>query len=343
MHKKLKVLVLMGGKSPEHEISLISGREVVANLSPSKYEILPLVISKKGDKWLLTSKEIILKLTNVLDLKGTSKEISLSTYEVVSSLGDKIKESDVVFIAMHGVFGEDGTIQGMLETVGLKYTGSGVLASALGVDKLVFRKLMQRVNVPIPKYVALSKGEKITNLRTRLGDYPYFVKPHNQGSSVGTSLVRKQKDLKSSLERAFKYSNTVLIDEFVQGKEVTCGILGNNMPFALPLVEIHPLIGKYFDYDSKYKESGAEELVPANITKKLTQKVKDLAIKVYNEIGCRASKQSPRLSLHHCHPYLSHSLRGKITIFQLYQYNFPRTYSVALYLSCYNMSPEMQD
>jgi len=241
----------MGGKSPEYEVSLISGREVVKNLDKNKYEVSSLVIPKNGG------------------------QIQVDP-----------KKTDVVFIAMHGPFGEDGTVQGMLEMVGVKYTGSRVLASALGMDKIVFRKVMQVESILSPKYVAIHKNQGITEIFRVLGKPPYFVKPSAQGSSVGTAIVGQSKDLKKVLNRSFMYGDVVLVEEYIKGVEVTCAVLGNDEPKALPIVEIIPK-NKFFDYESKYTQSGTQEIVPARISKLLTKKVQEIAIKVYKAIGCR--------------------------------------------------------
>ena len=238
VRKKIRVVVLMGGKSPEHEISLISGREVVGNLDRRKYLSSRIVISKSG--------------------KGIEEIFRV--------------KADVVFVAMHGPFGEDGTVQGMLELAGLKYTGSGVTASAIGMDKIMFRKVMRAEGIPVPKSTT---------------KFPCFVKPYNQGSSVGASIVRNERELAKAIKLARKYSDKVLVEEYLVGKEVTCAVLGNEDPRVLPVIEIVPLKGEFFDYESKYTESGAEEIVPARISKTLTKKVQDMAAKVYQAIGCR--------------------------------------------------------
>ncbi|MCH7641022.1 D-alanine--D-alanine ligase [Patescibacteria group bacterium] len=205
----------------------------------------------------------------------------------IVSLDEIGGKADVVFIAMHGPFGEDGTVQGMLELAGLAYTGPGVLASALGMDKVMFRRILKSKGIPVPKYAVLRRGHILSKVKKELGDPPYFIKPHNQGSSVGTSIVRKKKDLPGALDLAFEYSGQALVDEYIQGMEVTCAVLGNEKPTPLPLVEIRPLKGEFFDYESKYIESGAEEIVPARISKGLTNKIQEIAIDVYKTIGCR--------------------------------------------------------
>ncbi len=252
MRKILKIAVLMGGNSSEYDISLISGKEVLSNLS-KKYIGIPIVIPKYGNQWL----EILLRA-----------------------------EVDICFIAMHGPFGEDGKIQGMLDTLGIKYTGSKVAASAVGMDKILFRKIMKVESLPIPKYVVIDKKTKKINLG-QLGKPPYFVKPYDQGSSVGASIVKKNKDLEKALKLAFSFSDKALVDEYIKGTEVTCAVLGNEDAEAFPVIEIIPRKGDFFDYESKYTESGSDEIVPARISKKLTKEIQNLSIKVHKTICAR--------------------------------------------------------
>ncbi len=285
--KKIKVAVIMGGKSSEHEVSILSGQQVVKYLDKNKYEAMPVVISKSG-KWQLTSIKNILNLQNPIALKGTGKEISLTDKKEIAET-KSISEAgvDVVFVAMHGPFGEDGTIQGMLELASISYTGAGVLTSALGMDKDFFRKIMMSSNLPIPKYICLEEsGDYNLEVKT-LGEGPYFVKPVSAGSSVGCSYVKDKKDLTKAVKLAFEYDSRVLIDKYISGLEVTCSVIGNDKPIALPIIEIHPYKSKFFDYESKYSESGSEEIVPARISKSLTKRIQELAIEVYKAIGCR--------------------------------------------------------
>lgn len=285
---KKKIVVLMGGKSSEHEVSILSGTNVVKSLDPKKYEILPVVISKDGSKWKLTSKESLLALSDPLKLKGTNKEITLfEEKELAGAKSFSDKNVDVVFIAMHGPFGEDGTVQGMLELAGIPYTGSGVAASAVGMDKIAFRKIMKAEGIPIPKFVIIEKGEHLNHIKKKFGRPPYFVKPSAQGSSVGAAIVKNEKDLPRKVALAMSFDGRVLVDEYIRGVELTCTIMGNSRPWALPVIEIRPLKGEFFDYESKYTESGSEEIVPARISKFVTKKVQSLAIKVYKAIGCR--------------------------------------------------------
>jgi len=278
----------MGGKSPEYNISLITGKEVVKNLNRKKYEILPVVISRDGQRWQLTSSNRLLKLADSLDMGGKKKDlVPISADTGIQGLGQRGKEVDIAFIAMHGPYGEDGTVQGMLELSGILYTGSGVLASALGMDKIMFRKIISAEGITIPKFVVIEKGKTFDRVFSELGKPPYFVKPHNQGSSVGNSIAKNKKELAKSLRLAFEYSDKALVDEYIEGMEVTCGIIGNEKPKALPLVEIIPRKGDFFDYESKYTESGADEIIPARISPRLTKEVQKIAINVYKAIGAR--------------------------------------------------------
>ncbi len=286
MKNKTKVAVIFGGKSSEHEISFLSGRNVIQSLDKDEYEVLPVFISKSG-KWQLTNVESLLKIKDPIKLKNTTKEISLYKKNDIKNLEQSIgKRVDVVFIALHGPYGEDGSIQGMFESLGIKYTGSGVLASALGMNKVIFRKLMEQEMIPVPKYLELKKGDNFKKIKKVLKRPPYFVKPYDQGSSVGASIVKKDKDLGKSIKLAHTFSEIALVDKYIKGKEVTCGVIGGNKPIALPLVEIVPN-SDFFDYTSKYSESGAQEIVPARVRKSLVKKVQEIALQVYKTVGCK--------------------------------------------------------
>ncbi len=228
----------MGGRSSEREISLLSGKEILANIDKNAYSVSSVEIPKNGNKWI----------DQLLRLKP-----------------------NLVFIALHGTFGEDGSIQGMLEQLGISYTGSGILASAIGMDKILFKKIMRTEKIPVPKDISY---------------IPCFVKPNGEGSSVGASPVFKQNMLKPAIKLAKKFSDDVLVEEYIKGIELTCAVIGNEDPVALPVIEIHPLKAKFFDYKSKYKINASEEIVPAGISKNMAKKVQELSIKVYKIIGC---------------------------------------------------------
>ncbi len=229
--KRIKVMVLMGGQSSEREISLITGKGVFDNLNRKKYEV------------------------ETIELPGGINKINEKNFEIA-------------FLALHGKGGEDGIIQGYLETLGIKYTGSGVLASAIGMDKRVFRDIMTANGILMPK---------LTNKA------PCVVKPVNGGSSIGVSIVKMDKDLSKSILKAKKYDNQILIEEYIKGRELTCGILGDEV---LPVVEIKSR-NEFFDYQSKYEESGAEEICPAEISTDLKNKIQKISKKVFELIGGR--------------------------------------------------------
>lgn len=284
--KRLRVAVLMGGKSSEHEISLISGREVVKNLDPKKYDALPIIISKDGTIWQLVERNHF--LSDSPASKSTIKSKISKTKNLASfEKADLIKNNkiDIVFIAMHGPFGEDGTVQGFLELVGVPYTGSGVLASALAMDKIYSRKLFIQAGLKVPKFIVAEPKIKVQDV-WKIFKSSLFVKPFDQGSSVGASKVTEKEDLKKALKNAFKYSKKVLVDEYIDGCEITVAVLGNEEPFALPCVEIVPKTD-FFDFEAKYKGK-SEEICPARISPDLAKKAQKLAIKAYQVLGCRA-------------------------------------------------------
>ena len=283
--RKLNIAVIMGGKSAEHEISLSSGREVVKNLNPKKYNILPIVIAKDGINWQIGNKRQFL-LDSPAGVKPqitNSKTRNLNRSDHASII--KNNHVDVIFIAMHGPNGEDGTIQGFLELMGISYTGSGVLASALGMDKIYSRRLFVQAGLNIPKYLVISKNDSLNKVFKKF-KLPLFVKPSNQGSSFGVSKVAKKSDLKKAIKLAFSYSDLAIVEEYIKGREITVPILGNDNPTALPVVEI---ISKtdFFDYKAKYDEKLCDEIVPARIGKKLTNDAQKAAILAYQTLGCR--------------------------------------------------------
>ena len=219
----------MGGESSEREVSLMTGQEVIKNLNPQKYEVV------------------------VVDVP---KEL------------DKVKGIDLAFLALHGRGGGDGVIQGYLEKQWIRYTGCGVTASAVGMNKVIFRKVMINSG-----FLMAKETDKV----------PCVVKPSNGGSSVGVSIVKKEADLKKAINEAKKYDNEVLIEEYIEGVEVSCGVLGNENPTALPVIEIRPK-KEFFDYEAKYMGM-SEEICPARISPKLTGQVQELSIKVFKAIG----------------------------------------------------------
>lgn len=286
---KVRVVVLMGGESPEHEVSLVTGREVVRHLDKRKYKVLPVVISRDGQRWQLKSIQQILRHSPA-GVEKTNHKKRLTGGEALLPKGKNLPfklrgKPDVVFIAMHGPFGEDGAVQGMLELARIPYTGAGVLASSVGMNKIIFKKIMEQEKIPIPDYLIFEKTDKENEILRKF-KFPLMVKPADQGSSVGVSLVRQKFNLKKALKKAFDYSSKIIIEKYLPGTEVSCGVLGNKKPIALPVIEIIPK-KDFFDYEAKYDETKCEEIVPARISKKLTRQVQELAIRVFQAIDCR--------------------------------------------------------
>jgi len=243
---KIKVLLLMGGGGSEHEVSLSSGEEVLKNFDKEKYEVIPMVMMDQN-----------------LDLVKV-KEIS----------------PDVVFIALHGGVGEDGTIQKIFEDEGIKFIGCGSEASQIGMDKIKFLELAEKNNIPIPKGLVAMKGELVDlDVVKELGN-KWVVKPAGQGSSVGVTIIDDLNKLDRALEEAFKYEERAIIEEFLSGMEVSCGILGNKNPTALPVIEICPK-NNFFDYEAKYIAGKCEEIVPARLSEEITKKIQEYSLKVF--------------------------------------------------------------
>ena len=247
----------MGGPSKEREVSLASGRQVLAALDPARYDAVPLEVPR-------------------------------------SSAWFPPRDLDVAFIAMHGPFGEDGTIQGLLEFSGIPYTGSGVLASALAMDKRRSRQLFGFNGIPTPGYLAVNRSEFSLRERTLVAEihqtlgFPCVVKPNAQGSSIGVSIVRDSERLGPALDAAFVLDDLVLIEEYLTGTELTCGILDDpevGGPVALPLVEIIPK-REFFNYEAKYTPGAAEEICPARLPAAAVWRAQAAALRAYRVLGC---------------------------------------------------------
>jgi len=271
--RKIRVAVLSGGPSSEHEVSLKSGEQVFAALPRSRYRPSKITITKDG-LWLRGKRP--------LTVFGGKR----------GARGSDLRKFDVVFVALHGKFGEDGRVQAILETIGVPYTGSGVLASALGMNKAKTNEIVRTAGLPIPKTLLLERSRVkgfggVKKLARTIG-YPCVVKPNASGSSVGTSIVREEKNLKQAVETAFEEDDEILIQKYVRGRELTCGVLGNSgrtRLVALPPVEIIPE-GKFFDYRSKYLSKATKEICPAPVGKKTTWMLKEFSRRAHLALGC---------------------------------------------------------
>ncbi|MDR0475624.1 MAG: D-alanine--D-alanine ligase [Treponema sp.] len=297
--KKLKVGILFGGKSAEHEVSLQSARNVFEAIDRSKYEPVLIGISKDG-RWLLNDESNFLldaddperirlnpqgcPVTLAPENKG-----ALSLFQANRRL-DSGEERfvDVVFPILHGPFGEDGTVQGLLKLADVPFVGAGVLGSAVGMDKVVMKRLLRDGGIPIGKFIALKSHEKIPpfeEIAAELGQ-PFFVKPANMGSSVGVNKVHNKDEYAAAVNDAFNFDIKILFEEFIRGREIECAVLGNEEPEASVTGEVKST-HEFYSYDAKYiDENGAILEFPASINEESAQKIRELAIKTFRILEC---------------------------------------------------------
>lgn len=249
MSERLRVAILAGGRSSEHTISLSSAGSVVAALDPTLYEVQTIEIGRDG-RWALPQAADLPELP-----AGPAETLPVPTDGSPAALG----MFDVVLVLLHGPHGEDGTVQGLLELAGIPYVGPGVLASALCMDKDVFKQVMRAQGIPVAQHVALRLGDPVVN---PFG-YPVFVKPARLGSSVGISKVRADEELKPAVELARRHDEKVLVEEFVPGMEVEVAVLGNlPSPVASLPGQVVSHLADWYDYASKYDEGGSDLIVP---------------------------------------------------------------------------------
>lgn len=293
-----RIAILYGGKSGEHEVSLISAASVVRSLDEATWTILPIGISKTG-LWLLQDEKAIrAAAVEGGGMQGLPPIEEGSLIHVTPGKGLSVESEkrrwvdlpcDVVFPVLHGTFGEDGTVQGLLECANLPYVGAGVLGSAIGMDKQITKELWMREGLPVVDGITARKNDVSTaaalallarKIEARFG-WPCFVKPASSGSSVGTAKVSSVDTLKAALENAFLYDEKALIEEFIPAREIECAVLGNENPRAFPPGEIVPS-HEFYDYDAKYKDpEGAALLVPASLSESLSLQVREIALKAY--------------------------------------------------------------
>lgn len=278
---KKTILVLFGGRSGEHEISVRSAASVIANLDRTRYEIIPLAIDKKGyflsihQSMELLPAEINESLGEVRSIKITPEPFSLTGV-------------DVVFPVLHGTFGEDGRFQGLLDLADIAYVGAGVLGSAVGMDKDVMKRLFHERGLPTVAHVAVLRS----NCLERIGDieaqfsYPVFVKPANLGSSVGITKASNRNELRQSLTLAAEYDRKVIIEPAIVGREIECGVLGNDDPEVSAPGEI--ITGKgFYDYEAKYVEKDSTIVIPAVLSDKETNQIRELALEAFKALEGR--------------------------------------------------------
>ncbi|MGH3063297.1 MAG: D-alanine--D-alanine ligase family protein [Gaiellaceae bacterium] len=274
MSKRLRVAVIAGGRSSEHEISVESARSVIGGLDPDRYEVKAIEIHRDG-RWELGP--------------GDARELGRPVAETLpvptGSPPEVLGQVDVVLPILHGPFGEDGTVQGLLELAGVPYVGAGVTASALCMDKDLFKAVCRDKGIPVTRSVTVRNGDRPDN---PFG-YPVFVKPARLGSSVGISKVGEEGGLQEAVDLARRHDEKVLIEEFVSGVEVEVGVLGNKQPIASLPGEIvaHGFSGvDWYDYSAKYDEGGMDLVIPPRIPEDKSERVQQLAIEAFVATDC---------------------------------------------------------
>jgi D-alanine-D-alanine ligase len=325
--KKLRVGILFGGRSGEHEVSLLSAASVLNAIDKEKYEVVPIGITKEG-RWLtaehaenLLAGKLYIEPRNlragdpeitepaavlhqgqavIVPPEPVHRERGIVPFQTDASplrrASDRAINVDVIFPVLHGTFGEDGTIQGLLELADIPYVGAGVLGSAAGMDKDIMKSLFIAAGIPIVKHVTILRSawekepKKIEKLVSSKVKYPVFVKPANLGSSVGISKAHDRKELGPAIEEAAKFDRKIVIEQGVGGKnskarEIECSVLGNDEAVASIPGEIVP-IKEFYDYNAKYLDEGSKLIIPAKLTKTQIKKVQEMAVQAFKAVDC---------------------------------------------------------
>src|SRR3989344_3314726 len=295
MKRKIRVGILFGGKSAEHEVSLQSARNVANALDRKKYEVVLIGINKAG-AWLaprVSERYLALASNKPTKVPEKSREVVMLALAgggiLTRDSGEIEGKIDVVFPVLHGPFGEDGTVQGLLTLADVPFVGSDVIGSAVGMDKDVMKRLLRDANIPIAKFLVFDSHErskiKFSEVKDKLG-LPFFIKPANMGSSVGISKVHNINEFSPALKEAFNYDRKILIEEFIAGREIECSVLGNEIPIASLPGEVFPG-EEFYSYDAKYiDEKGTTFAIPADLTSEQIEVVQSLAVRTFKVTAC---------------------------------------------------------
>jgi D-alanine-D-alanine ligase len=293
--RKLRIAVLFGGRSGEHEVSLMSARSVLSVLDPHRYELVQIGITQEG-KWV-TGEDVLGKfeagkvdgLQHVIVSLNPSE---MGIYVLQAETLRKLTDVDVFFPVLHGTFGEDGTIQGLFELADVAYVGAGVLGSSVGMDKGVFKDVMVANHIPVVDTMVILRSEiekdiaAVVEQAERLSDYPLFTKPANLGSSVGITKCHNRSDLQEGLMEAASFDRRVLIQRGVRNaREIEVSVLGNNEPIASVPGEVLPS-REFYSYESKYVDGTSELQIPAELPAEIAEQVREYAVRAYKAIDC---------------------------------------------------------
>ncbi len=295
--KKLRVGIIFGGRSGEHEVSYCSATSIINAIDKNKYTVIPIGITKQG-KWIspqetaraLQSGKIEGKSSVVLLSDPSSKALIYIDSNQGLNKSPDLEKLDVIFPVLHGPYGEDGTVQGLLELANIPYVGAGVAASAISMDKDLMKIIFQQKGLPILKWMTIKRKEwqvdrvETLSLVQKNFEYPLFVKPTNLGSSVGITKVHKKEELEKAIDLASSYDRKILIEQGLEeAREIECSVLGNDEPRASVVGEVKPA-GEFYDYDSKYIDEGTQLIVPADLPDKVSQEVQQIALRAFRAV-----------------------------------------------------------
>jgi D-alanine-D-alanine ligase len=298
MRQKLRVGIIFGGRSGEHEVSLMSARGVIGAIDKDKYEVVPIGITKEG-RWLASGDPMKALSSGIPAASNPAALLAEPTQRGLMRLHDQeqgltavqVSQIDVVFPILHGPYGEDGTVQGLLELAGLPYVGAGVTASAVGMDKVLFKDVMRAHGLPVVPCLVLKRRtwekepmEILDWIEAEIG-FDCFVKPANLGSSVGISKAHNRVELEAALQEAARFDRKLVVERAVDAREIEVSVLGNDEPVASMPGEILPC-NEFYDYAAKYLDGTSEVLIPAPIPSETTDLIRKLAVEAYLAIDC---------------------------------------------------------
>jgi len=296
-NKKIRVGIIFGGRSGEHEVSFCSASSIIKAIDKDKYTVVPIGITKEG-RWIspqdselaLQSGKIDGKNTVILLNDSFSKSLICIDNNQKLDKSSALEKLDVIFPALHGPYGEDGTVQGLLELANIPYVGAEVAASAISMDKELMKIIFKQKNLPVLKWMTIKRKEwqkdkeKILSLIQNNFEYPLFVKPTNLGSSVGITKVHKKEELEKAIDLASSYDRKILIEKGLEEvREIECGVLGNDEPRASVVGEVKPA-GEFYDYDSKYIDERTQLIIPADLPDGVCKEVQEIALRAFKAV-----------------------------------------------------------
>ncbi|MEA2087844.1 MAG: D-alanine--D-alanine ligase [Candidatus Caldatribacteriota bacterium] len=295
--KKIRVGIIFGGKSGEHEVSFCSASSIIKAIDKDKYTLVPIGITKEG-RWISPQDSEVALQSGRIEGRNTVILLNDPSGSALVRIDNNqrldknsaLEKLDVIFPVLHGPHGEDGTVQGLLELANIPYVGAGVAASAISMDKDLMKIIFQQKDLPILKWLTIKRKEwqkdkeKILSLVQDNFEYPLFVKPTNLGSSVGITKVHKKEELEKAIDLASSYDRKILIEEGLEeAREIECGVLGNDEPRASVVGEIKPA-REFYDYDSKYIEEGTQLIIPADLPDEISQEVQRVALRAFKAV-----------------------------------------------------------